>query len=318
MFRWYCDVSIICNWCPCCLNSISFCNLLFAGNTCAAIALFAIYRKQWTANNLRLLSKGDWISLLALAIFTGALAPWFFCIAIENTMVTSVVLVAQLEPPLVLAMAWLVFRERLTLWGGVGAVLSLLGVALSVSLRPADGGLMIGKGEFFAALAAVIYAVSTIIAKPRLKRIPLGILTVFRNSVGAVFFFVATAYLYGPAHLIDVTSPPLWPWMLVYGGIIIVGGQLAWFTGLRTARFIDVSLATSSAPIAGVLGAFLILGEVPMAAHYIGGGVLVFGIAVGLLAGRSKPAEVRPEPAAEPDEAAAALDAEGKVGFKGV
>ncbi len=164
----------------------------------------------------------------------------------------------------------------------------------------------------------MIYAVSTIIAKPRLKRIPLGIFTVFRNAVGTVFFFFVATYFYSSGHFINLTSPFLWQWMLVYGGVIIVGGQLAWFTGLKTARSIDVSLATSAAPVAGVLGAYLILGERLMTAHYIGGGVLVLGIIVGLLGGRTKRLEVNLKPALPPDEAASALRAEGSTGFKGV
>lgn len=299
-------------------NAISFCNLLFAGNTCAVLALFAVYRKQWTLQNLRLLSRADWISLVALALLTSALAPWFFFIALENTMVTSVVLVAQIEPPLVLVLSWLVFGERVHLWSAIGAALCLVGVALSVVLQPSTGSFMVGKGEFYAGAAAAIYVVSTIVAKPRLNRIPLGIFTVFRNAVGTVFFFFAASYLYGLEHFMDLTSPFLWQWMLVYGGIIIVVGQLTWFTGLKTARSLDVSLATSSAPVAGVLGAFLILGERPLTAQYIGGGVLVLGIAVGLLGGWAKRAEVSPELPAPPDEAASALEAECKTGFKGV
>lgn len=299
-------------------NVISFCNLLFAGNVCASLVLFAVYRRQWNAVALRALSKADWLSLLALAVLTSCVAPWFFFLAIENTMVTSVVLVAQIEPPLLLAMAWLVFSERVNLVSGIGAGLCLLGVALSVLLQPSTDGFMIGKGELYAAAAAAIYALSTIVARPRIKHIPLGIFTVFRNCVGALFFFFAAAYLYGPVHFADLASPFLWQWMLVYGGIIIVGGQLSWFTGLRTARWIDVSLATSSAPIAGVLGAFLILGEQPMLAHYVGGGVLVLGIIVGLLGARPGRARVDSEPPPSLDEPGAALDAECKVGFKGV
>ncbi len=125
-------------------------------------------------------------------------------------------------------------------------------------------------------------------------------------------------HLYSPEHFRDLTSPFLWKWMLVYGGIIIVGGQLTGFTGLKSARSIDVSLATSSSPIPGVLGAFLILGEQPMPAQFIGGGVLVVGIAVGLLGGRAKAAGEDAEPRIALDDAAAALEAECRTGFKGV
>lgn len=296
-------------------NPISFCNLLFVGNMCAVIALSVVYRRHWTIANLRALPRGDWVSLVALALLTSALAPWFFFVALENTMVTSVVLIAQIEPPLVLALSWLLFSERFGAWSAVGAALCLAGVAVSILLQPMMSGITLGKGELFAAAAAVIYAVSTVIAKPRLDRVPLGIFMVFRNAIGAVFFFIAASYLYGVEHFVDVGSPFLWQWMLVYGGIIIVGGQVLWFTGLKTARSVDISLATSAAPIAGVLAAFLILGEHPLGPQYVGGAILVVGIVVGLRGSRRMPADVQD---ASPEDSATALEAECRAGFKGV
>ncbi len=242
-----------------------------------------------------------------------------FFVALDNTMVTSVVLVSQIEAPIMLALSSLVLGERLGPWAIVGAALCVLGVSLTLLLQPAaDSGFMIGKGEFFAAAAAVIYAVSTVIARPRLKQIPVGIFVVFRNGVGTVAFFIAAIYLYGPEHFIDLASPFLWQWMLVYGGIIIVSGQLAWYTGLAGARAVDVSLATSATPIAGVLGAFLILGEHPMPAHYAGGAVVVVGILIGLLGGRSKTAAAEEKLPAPPAATGSMLQSECRTGFRGV
>jgi drug/metabolite transporter (DMT)-like permease len=230
-------------------------------------------------------------------------------------MVTSVVLVSQIETPLMLALSWLVLKDRIGPWAIVGAAVSLFGVALTVLLQPPSDGLMIGKGELSAAGAAVVYALSTIIAKPLLKHIPIGIFSVVRTGVGTVVFFALAAYLYGPMHFQDVASPFLWQWMLVYGGIVIVGGQLAWYTGLRSARSIEISLATSATPIAGVLAAYLILGEQPMTAHYIGGAVLMIGIAVGIVGSR-RTAETASVETSE--SAPTALATECRVGFRGV
>ncbi len=296
-------------------NAISFCNLLFAGNAVAVVVLFAVYRRQWNRETLRRLSRSDWANLLVLSLLTSCIGPWLFFVAIENTMVTNVVLISQLETPLLLALSWLLFKNRLGRWAFVGAALSLLGVALSVLLQPSSDGFMIGKGELSAAGAAVVYAVSTIIAKPLLKQIPTGIFSVVRTGVGTIVFFAAASYLFGPEHFMDVASPFLWQWMLVYGGIVIVGGQLAWYAGLRAARYLDVSLASSATPIAGVLGAYLILGEQPMTAQYIGGAVLMLGIAIGLLGGRKEAASAADE---VPASASAALAAEARVGFKGI
>jgi len=296
-------------------NAISFCNLLFAGNACAVATLFAVYHRQWTRKTLRRLTWLDWTKLLVLSLLTSFIAPWLFFVAIENTMVTSVVLVSQLETPLMLALSWLVFRDRLGSWAIVGATLSLFGVALSVLLQPHPDGWMIGKGELNAAGAAVIYAVSTIIAKPLLKHIPIGIFSVVRTGVGTVAFFAAASYLYGPVHFMDLTSPFLWQWMLVYGGIVVVGGQLAWFAGLKSARFVDISLATSATPIAGVLAAYLILGERPMDAHYIGGVVLMIGIAIGVVGSRRTAGT---NDVKRSSTIPSALADEGRVGFRGV
>ena len=296
-------------------NAISFCNLLFAGNACAVATLSVIYRGQWNRETLRRLSRSDWTNLLILSLLTSCIAPWFFFVAIENTMVTNVVLVSQIETPLMLVLSWLVFKGRLGPWAIVGAALSLVGVALSVLLQAPSDGLMIGKGELSAAGAAVVYAVSTLIAKPLLKQIPIGIFAVVRTGVGTVVFFAVAASLYGPEHFMNVTSPFLWKWMLVYGGIVIVVGQLAWYAGLKSARYIDVSLATSATPIAGVLGAYLILGEQPMTAHYIGGAVLMLGITIGVLGGRKEAVATTDE---SPASAQPALAAEARLGFKGV
>ena len=300
-------------------NVISFCNLLFAGNVCAVVVLFAVHHKQWTLENLRKLTTSDWFYLFVLAMLANCLAPSMFFLAIENTMVTSVVLVSQIEPPLLLFLAWLIFKDSVGKWSFIGSIICFIGVAIAALLQPHSDNLMLGRGEIYAALAAITYAGSTVIAKLRLTNIPLGIFSVFRSAVGTVAFFIIATYLFGPVHFIDITSPFLWKWMLVYGGIIIVTGQLAWDTGMRKSRSIDVSLATSFAPVAGVLAAFLILGEQPTQAQYIGGAVLLVGIAICFYAiYQQQTAEMLEPTTTSKDEAVPRLDAECRTGFKGV
>jgi drug/metabolite transporter (DMT)-like permease len=294
-------------------NAISFCNLLFAGNACALVVLYAVHHKTWTIETLRGLSWREWCSLFVIGLLANGVAPWLFFLAIENTMVTNIVLVSQLEPPLLLFLAWLVFRDRCGVWSILGSLLCLTGVALTIVLQPKGSDVMIGRGELFAALAAVTYAFSTIIARSCLKTVPVGIFSVFRTGVGTIGFFFVVLYLFGPIHFVDLGAPMLWQWMALYGGIIVVSGQLAWDSGVRKSRSIDVSVVTSFSPVAGILAAFLILGEKPMQAHYIGGAVLIAGIALCLLGARQKGAIAMVAP-----EAAPSLEAESRTGFKGV
>lgn len=300
-------------------NVISFCNLLFAGNACAVVVLFVIHRKQWTCKNLNKLSLIEWIILFILALLANCLAPWLFFVAIENTMVTNVVLISQIEPPLLLFLAWLVFKDRISKWSYIGSVICLAGVALIALLQPQTEGLIIGRGEIYAGLAAIIYAASTVLAKLYLKNVPLGIFSVFRSAVGTIVFFIIASYLFGPDHFSDLGSTFLWKWMLVYGGIIIVTGQVAWDSGVRKSQSTDVSIATSFTPVAGVLAAYLILGEQLSQAHYIGGAVLLTGISICLFATYQKlRQEKKQQEHISKKDAISCLEAECRTGFKGV
>lgn len=79
----------------------------------------------------------------------------------------------------------------------------------------------------------------------------------------------------------DVLSPFLWQWMLVYSTVIVVIGQSLWNKGFRISSIATVSIIGSFAPIVGILAAYLILGEVPTRAQYIGGVVILVGLFLG-------------------------------------
>jgi len=294
-------------------NAISFCNVLFVGNAIACATQYLFYRKQWTSENLQKLTRGDWFSLLFLAVLTGALSPSVIFFALENTTVTNVVLIGRIEPFILLALSAIILKERADKWATIGATIALAGVGLAFFLESRTAGLSIGKGELFAALGAVLAAVGIIVAKIRLKSIPLGIFAVVRTGFGSIFFFVVATYLFGIEHFQDAFQPILWQWMLVYGALIVVGGQYFWFTGIKNVRISDVSLASSFTPIAAVGFAFLLLGERPSAPILIGGAVIVLGIAVGQFG-----QFIADKMAARRLSTSEVLQAEGRVSFKGI
>lgn len=295
-------------------NPISFCNVFFAGNICALLLLIVIYRQQWTAQNLQHLSKSDWLGLSFVAILEGALAPALIFGALSLTMVNNVVLVGRIEPPLTLALSVFLLRERVNRWVVAGAIASFLGVLLTILLQSSGGNIVsmggviqIGKGELFTAGWAVCITISTIIGKVKLRQIPLGIFTVFRTVIGTIIFFVIVFKLFGIHHFIDIFSPFLWKWMLFYSVVIVVVGQLCFFTGLKKSTASDVSLASSFGPVAGILAAYWILGEAPNMAQYIGGGIIMCGIVLNQIG-----------VARQNTQTSSMMEMENSVGFKGV
>lgn len=266
-------------------NPISSCNVLFAGNISALLLLIAVYRRQLNINNFKQISTQNWLSMSLVAILSGAVAPGLIFEALSRTMVTNVVLIGRIETPLALVLSILFLKARVDIWTITGAIVSLLGVLTTVILQGmwenmmSPGNLIsVGVGEIMTAVAALGLAIATIVSQAKLQQIPLGIFSVFRTTIATIFFFVTAIYFFGAEHFMDVFSPFLWQWMLIYAAVIVVLGQLAWFNGLKNSTPSDVSLVSSFTPVAGILAAYFILGEAPSLAQYIGGSIILFGI----------------------------------------
>lgn len=269
-------------------NPISFCNVLFVGNLCALILLTGLYQHQWRPATLKQITGKQWGILTIVAILTSAVVPTLVFTALATTSVNNVILIGQLDTPLVLALSVWFLGDRINPWVIAGAALAFLGVALTVIIAPPSDnmvsmnmggmGLDIGLGELLTLVAAVFKAISNVISKVSLRQIPLGIFNVYRMALGTVVFFLTVTIWFGPSHLMDTTSPFLWKWMLFYSAVLVVGGQLAWFNGLKLSNASEISFATAFNPLAGVFAAYLILGDVPTLGQYIGGAVILVGI----------------------------------------
>jgi drug/metabolite transporter (DMT)-like permease len=302
-------------------NPISLCNVLFVGNLCALVALLLIYLPQLQRHVLRSLSWQDWIKLVGVAFLSGALAPALIFAALNQTSVNNVILIGRIEPPLGLVLSVIFLKARVNRWVVAGSLVSFVGVALTVLLQPPPvnmvrmAGFEIGVGDLMTAGGAIAAATGGVMSKAALQHIPLGVFSIVRTGLGTVIFFFLALKLYGSNHFMDLTSPLLWEWMVVYGSIIVVGGQLCWLAGLRRSNAAEISLANSFYPIAGILAAFVLLGETPTLAQCVGGLVILGGIALnqkGILSAMK--ATIKTRQMSFPD----MMEMASAVGFKGI
>lgn len=264
-------------------NPISACNVLFVSNLCALMVLMPLFRKQLTKPVLHTIPRPDWLVLILVAVLSGALAPALIFTALSQTMVNNVILIGRIEPLLILILSVWFLHSRLRRWEVVGTLVSLVGVLFTIALQPSSSPfpmslLSLGKGELLTILGISAAAIATVISKAKLGHIPLGLYTVVRLVVGTVVFFVLAIVLYGAEHFRDITSPVLWQWMLLYGLVIVVIGQLCWFRGLRTSTTSEAALVNSFNPVAGIAATYFILGEQPLFAHYVGGSIILLGL----------------------------------------
>ena len=302
-------------------NPLSFCNLLFVGNICALATLLSVYRSELQISKLKSINPKRWFPLITAAILSGALAPSLIFSALQATSVNNVILIGRIEPALMLALSVCFLKDRVNLWVIAGAVVSSIGVILTVLLQtPTDVmmsvvGIELGQGDLYTIAWAITASIASIISKVTLQNISLGLFSLVRTSLGTVIFFLIALQLFGAEHFIDVTSPLLWRWMIFYGAVIVVGGQLLWRSGLKRSSIAEVSLANSFNPIAGIIASFLLLGEAPTMAHYIGGVVILVGIIlnqIGLLRSPQLPVEDSKDAIAEE------IEMSSEAGFKGI
>jgi drug/metabolite transporter (DMT)-like permease len=300
-------------------NPISFCNVLFASNLIAFCVLIGLNYKQCSPSQLSKLTLPNWVYIILISTLSGALAPAMTFMALELTTVNNVILIGRIEPPLALFLAIIFLKDRVGRFTIIGSIISLIGVSLTIILQPSSSDIiqttipMIGKGELFALTGAISLAISTIFSRLAIKNITLGLFSTLRAALSLIIFFSVVIIRFSPQHFIDVASPFLWQWMLIYGGVIIVGGQLCWFAGLKTSTAADVSLASSFTPLAGVLAAFLILGDVPTTGQYIGGVVIILGILLNQL-----DLKKQSQKQLQPSKINSAKELDMEVGFKGM
>jgi drug/metabolite transporter (DMT)-like permease len=112
---------------------------------------------------------------------------------------------------------------------------------------------------------------------------------------------------------VDVFSPFLWKWMVIYAAIIVVVGQLCWLAGLMKATPTELNLASLLNPILAIIMAYVILGEIPTLAQYLGGSLLLVGVIISFI-GNSYQSKIN----RESNKSSAIEKMDTPTGFRGI
>ncbi len=262
-------------------NALSYTNLYFLGTLISVVPLAYIFRRDLKPSRVQRLKKRDWGILTLSAFLSSALTPALFFVALANTSVSNVALISRIEPPLFLLGALFVLGERFETRTLIAALMALTGAFLIISAQDAGTWAGFGLGEMAAVAATLSCVASTLVARAGLKRVPLGLFSVYRAIAGAAIYFAGAVAIFGPIVFQDLLEPVLWQWVWVYAGIVLVLGQLVWAMALKTAKSETISLAASFAPLAGVLIAMVFLGEDPGPGLLPGAALMLMSIAWG-------------------------------------
>jgi drug/metabolite transporter (DMT)-like permease len=199
-------------------------------------------------------------------------------------------LLINVNPILVAIMAGFVLKEGFPRWLLIGSLVAFGGVALIALGSGAGPGAGSGErstadvgGVLLCLLAAVLAAVSVIIQKPVLRKIPAAQATWFGIMVGAVCCLPFTGQLVS-----ELQAAPLSATLgLVYLGVFPTAiAFTTWAYALSLIEAGKLAATTYLVPGTTILISWLVLSEVPSAWGLVGGVVCLVG--VGLTRRRSR------------------------------
>ncbi|MFK7934543.1 MAG: DMT family transporter [Saprospiraceae bacterium] len=256
-------------------RAVSFCNVLFIGNLCAGIIVLIVFKPRSIATEMRKTDRKTKL-LLCLSSLVAFIYPSLIFTALETTSVTNVVLLSRVEVIIFILLSLFFYKVKINLYQHVGYI--LIGVA-TLLLVLINDNFMPTRGEGLVLLAAVFFAITSIINKELLKRTTVKVFLFVRNFTSSIIFFFIAVYLYGWDHFSDAFKGELWTIMLFYALIIIVLGQFIWFRNVPRVQFSTVTWLLILNPFLTIFFAWLILDEVPT----IYEGIAIVAIFVGMM-----------------------------------
>ena len=185
---------------------------------------------------------------------------------------TNVVMIAPL--------AALFLKEKIR-WQGAAAIACAFGGVVLVTFNQglATGSRISLVGCLFSLLAALSFALYTVIGKRVVQRNDPLIVTALALFAGAVLLSIFTGATVGFGSLADA-GERAWILMILLGVTMIGFAYPAWFACLRLLPATRVSIFIYLTPVFAVVLSFLILGERFTWLFYIGGALVLGSVVV--------------------------------------
>lgn len=221
-------------------------------------------------------SRRDWPGLIAIGLLWYALYNVALNAAETRIDAGTAAVLIQVAPIIMTLLAMLFLGERPSVYAVPGLALAFLGVVV-ISLATSRGGRGDWVGVGLALLAALAYAVSMIVQKPLMSRLPAIRVTWVACSVGAV------ACLPFGGDLVEVTrtgsTADLW-WLVYLGVFPTAVAFTTWAYALTHMNASSLGSMTYLVPPITVLLGWLLLGEVPPSLAFLGGALCLAGVAL--------------------------------------
>jgi drug/metabolite transporter (DMT)-like permease len=264
-------------------DAISFCNVLFVGNLCAAIVTLIVFGSRSVFLEMLRLPRRAVASLL-LASTVATIYPAMIFIALEYTSIFNVVLVSRFNGVALAVFGWLSGKSDLRRPEAAGY--AVMAVSVLGLLLVNNHGFYINTGEALVLTASIFYVLIEVLNQKATAHCTVHTYVFFRNAVSAGIFFGVASYLFGFNHFADAFTGDLWILMVIYAAFAVVAAQWLW---LKATAVLSVGIVANMQlvnPAFSLAFALILLHERPRAIDGLVVALLLIGVMIPRLARR--------------------------------
>lgn len=214
--------------------------------------------------------RKNWKFLFFLGAFGFAIFNGLMYLALNHTTAINVAIEQASMPLIVFILNYLLFRTKVTSYQVIGFIITLIGVAITVTRGNlfGIGNQSLNLGDLLMIGAIMVYGIYSVLLKNKPDIHPLSFLSV----LGIAALITTTPFLLYEVSSNNIIWPDTTGWVVVvYAGIFpSVLAQLFWILGLDKIGSNRGGLFINLVPIFGAVLAVVILGEQFETYHAIG------------------------------------------------
>lgn len=244
------------------------------GRMLVAVVCFAPLYPRFRSQPYR---KGDWKPILLMALFEPGFYFLFETAAIKNTEAAQAGMIVAMLPLMVAVGAHFLLKERVTPRTWAGFLLAVAGAALlSVFSTATENAPNPALGNFLEILAMCCATGYTILIKRLSARYSPMYLTAVQAFVGCLFFF-PLMFLPGqrlPQELVLIPALSI----IYLGAASTLGAYGLYSYGVSKIPASQASAFVNLIPVATIVMAWLVLGEVFSLGQYMASGLVLGGV----------------------------------------
>ena len=236
------------------------------------------------------LPKGLYFDLFKVSLIGSTLQYGLTYTGLNIIDASSAILLVQLEVPFGIIIAFFLLKEIPTIKNIVGLVIAFIGVFILTGAPNLEGKYI---GVLLTIAGAFTWALGAVMAKPLSKKIgAFALMTWLCVFSGPMLLLVSLVFDGNPMQYILYANFNSWLTVIFLGFFMQPVGYAAWYYVLKKYPVNKVMPVLLILPVTGLITSIFLLGEDPPKQVFLGGLVIISGVAL-ILFTRSKKKEER-------------------------